>query len=523
LITSIRAALSTAGVTNTAVFDPITSNYAYDGTGVDAVIESISLTRNPSTGATQLQAKLAPLATGADGSVTPVLISASTPLGTSQVAIASNPALTFGKIKAWVDFVNSCLSATPPPDSECTGLGASRFVALNYKNNSKDFAEDFLSLFSETNRQGVIGSVVRNPNILYIGRYNGSTIDDLAVVEVTVRQPRTGPLAGNIATPIEYTKTLVFKRDEVTSGLKAGNWVLQGNQRNFDWAIRPAYLTLLQQNPARQADVAGSTASRTTSGLNIIFNSRVFNQATRSFDAPSVYAVRFKGPGLPVAGIVLVPSTGTASQNLFILNKTGVVPAQGTTVQAAQSTFRFSSALYPSGLLQSTATWPGGQAYYANSPTSTDFASLQAFNAYSAEIYVNGSTTPTVETSRILAPIEAPASYVQRPLHDLRPSLALITPPASATSSVTLSWVRNPLAVKIERAFFYYVLPDLTNFTSSITLPDSSAINANSTSVTFPVAPQTAPAFAVPQVAREVGISGTAAGASFQQSIYWSN
>jgi hypothetical protein len=228
LVTSIRAALTTAGVTTTTAFDPITSKYAYDGTGVDAVIESISLTRNPDSGATQLQAKLAGLVTAADGTVSPTLISASTPLATTQVAIASSPALTFDKLKAWIDGVNTCLATagTPTPTPECAESGRTKFLAADYKHNSKDFDEDFVTLFSETGRLGVRGSVFRNPTILYFTRSTGSTIDNVAVVEVTIQQPRTGPLAGNITTPIEYVKTLIFVRDDVTAGLKAGNWKL---------------------------------------------------------------------------------------------------------------------------------------------------------------------------------------------------------------------------------------------------------------------------------------------------------
>jgi hypothetical protein len=523
LLASVQAALGTAGVANAAQFDPVRSVYRYDGTGVDAVIESISHGRNPATGVTQLAAKLAPVVTAADGSVNPTLISASTPLATTQVAISSNPALTFSKITAWVNFVNSCLTAAPATVN-CSGLTALTFVSLNYKQSSKDFAEDFVTLFSETGRQGVLGSEIRNPNILFIGRFPGSTTDDLAVVEVTIRQPRTGPLAGNNPNPIEYTKTLVFKRDDTTTGLKAGNWILHGNQRAYNWSINPNYLTLIQQNPARQADVSGNVPSRTTSGIRMVFDTEVFNTTSRTYVDAGLYAVRLKGPGLPAAGVVYAPTSATTGGFFTILNKTGVIPAEGTTSSRPQADFRMGAVTYPSGAQYNTATWPGNLPHYADSPTTTDFSKLQIFNQYTAEIYIKGNPTPVVETSRVLASIETPINYVQRPLHDLTPSVSLITPPQPSTSSILARWTRNPLGTRIESAFFAYAISTGTTFSSSINVADGFSLSPISTSVTIPIVQGTAPAF-VPAgfESREIGITGFAARARFVQSVIWSN
>ena len=526
LLMSIRAALSTAGVTNTTAFDPVTSKYAYDGTGVDAVIESISLARNPATGATQLQAKLAGLATAADGVVTPTLISASTPLATTQVAIASSPALTFGKLEAWINYVNSCLAVTRPAGLDCSDAVNAKVISPNYKHSSRDFDEDFRSLMSETDRQGVRGSQLRNANILFTARSAGSAVDDVVAVEVTISQPRTGPLAGNLTTPIQYTKFLTFRRDDVTPGLIAGNWILHGNQRNYNWFVEPRYATLLQQNSIRDVDDGTGLASRTTSSIRMNFSPQVFNPTTRTVDAPSVYAVRLKGPGLPAAGVVFAPTTGNTGGILGVLNKTGTIPPQGSTTAFVQADFRFAQALNPSGLSRSDTTWPRNFPYYAETPTSTDFSKLQAFSAYTAEIYVNGSTQPIIETARTAAAVEVPANYVQRPLHDLTPSLALIKPPRIASTSNVVLWVRNPLAGNITSAFTYFeTAVNTPGFSSGANLQDAFSVNPNSTSITIPVAQGTMPAFTADRGngAREVGLTGSTSRVSFQQTIYWSN
>ncbi len=163
---------------------------------------------------------------------------------------------------------------------------------------------------------------------------------------------------------------------------------------------------------------------------------------------------------------------------------------------------------------------------YELSPSSTDFSKLQAFSSYTAEIYVNGSTTPIVETARTLAAVEVPSNFVKRPLHDLSPSLAVIKPPLPSISSVLVSWIRNPLAINFTGAFFYFESPfGSAGFSSNADLSDGFSINPSSTSITVPVAQGSAPAFttAPGSGAREVGLSGTASRAAFQQSIYWSN
>ena len=85
LATSINAALASVGITST-VFDPVKSKYSYDGTGVDAIIESISHTRDAATGATLLRAKLVNVDSGTN------LITAANPLAATYVASPTSSA-----------------------------------------------------------------------------------------------------------------------------------------------------------------------------------------------------------------------------------------------------------------------------------------------------------------------------------------------------------------------------------------------------------------------------------------------
>ena len=506
LLTSIQAALVVAGVPDSKEFDPVRSAYKHDGTGVDAIIESISHVRNPVSGATQLQSKLAPLVTNADGTVVPVLITASTPLATTQVAISSNPALTFTKINAWIDYLNGCLKVP------CAGAQTNT-VSPSYRHNSKDFKEDFRTLLSETEADAVQGSEFRNPNILFIGRYSGSTVDDLAVVEVTIRQPRTGPLADNLATPIEYTKVLVFKRDDVTVGLKAGNWILHGNQRNFDWSVTPRYYTSLQQNPA------STFTSRVIGSILTNFNNTVFDRVSKSYVASNVYAVRLTGPGLPTAGVVYAPtSVPTSIDRLTILNKTGVIPVPGTKSARVQRDFRLGAAGFATKELLTDASFSGPN----TTDTPVDFSRLQAFSRYTAEIFINGQTAPIVETTTILAPLASPLTQLNRPLHDLSPSIPSVLPPQAASTSVVARWNRRPDAVRIESAYFFSATGNVQNANISTFLSDAFALNPTSTSVTV-----SSPGVSLPAMTgaagdqRAIGLFGRAARTEFTQDVLW--
>ena len=521
LVASVKNALGAAGISDTSRFDPIKSAYNYDGTGVDAIIESISHARDPVTGATVLSAKLGGVQNNADGTVVPALITVSTPLATTQVALSTNPALTFDKLNAWISHINSCIAIGSADTPDCQDNDGTRYIGSGYKHNGKNLDADFAMLLSEANKSHVPGSSLRNPSVLFFAKSTGSSIVDRAVVEVTINQPRTGPLAGNLTTPIEYTKILIFKRDDSLTRAKASNWILWGNQRNFDWSVEPNYISQTQTNLARQANTAGNTPSWMRSGVRLNFSTVVYNTATASFTPANVYAVRLKGPGLPNNGIVYAPtSTSTGTNFVYtILNKTGAIPAQGTVSPNVQRDFRMSGALLGSGAALDPAVWPGTAAHSADTLTSTDLSALQAYSRYQAEIYVNGSSTPIVESASILAPVQSAAAMAKIPLHDLNTSnnLSYLTPPFTSAASVTVNWNRVPGAVRIEGAYAVF-FNGASNTNLGANVSDALSLIPTSTSVTINSGPVSFPASAITDF-RELGIGGRSARSNFVNSV----
>jgi hypothetical protein len=456
MVASVSAALKAAGVAEDSlkVFDPVRSAYKHDGTGVDAVIESISHARNPVTGASELSAKIAPLTTNPDGTVVRTLITAANPLPATQLIQNADQTLTFSKLNAWVAGINRCL-ALPigTADAICDDFENNVFISPTYKNNSRDFQEDFRTLLSEQNGDGVSGSTIRNPLVLFTSHYSGSTIDDLALVEVTIRQPRTGPLAGNINTPLEYTKTIVFKRDDAFTKAVAGNWVAHGNQRSYNFTAGTRYLKSTQVNPARQSNVATGLPSSYQTRLQMSFSEFVFDSQTRTYVDNNVRAVRVTGPGLPTAGLVLARPSVIGSTSLGILNKTGTIPTVATTTSTSSNSFGLAAVAVDGSTLVGTGAFNPASSNNAASPP--DFSTLQAFSRYKFEIFLNSNLTTTpdvVETSVNIAPANPPASMLALPYNDISPSIPLNTAPAPSTTSILVQWVNNLSAAPVTSA-----------------------------------------------------------------------
>ncbi len=541
LLTSINAALGTAGIADATNFDAVKSIYGYDGKGVDAIIESISHARDSSTGATQLRAKLVGLSTSADGTVAPTLITASTPLPTTAVALSTSPALTFDKLNAWVTEANRCLALTSTArstDADCADANNGRLISASFKSNSKDLAETYRTLYSESDRSAIQGSTLSNPTVLYTTPSTGSSVDDNAVVEFTVNQPRTGPLSSNAAVPLQYTITVVFRRDDSLTKAKATNWVAYGNQRNFDLSINPRFNKSTQINSLRQANSSGGIPSRLSAGLAIGVQLVKFDVATRTYVSSNLRAVRVTGPGLPTAGLVLSPSSVPGTNYLTLNNKVGRVDTTAMISAIAGVTFNLNSvaldgsALYP-GL------WNAANVGNADTPLA-DFSALQAYSRYTFEIFLNSNpsnTTPdAVETARIQAPLAHPATTSNLQRNDLTPSLALVTAPEAGGCNFDFAWTNNPNAAAVESVYIYGGKFDVTPaiITTIGSSVNASIVGTRASSAKVTAANTTAAGCgtnAIPALLstpngstyREIGIRSTQARAQTYDIRFWSN
>ncbi|OUL99198.1 hypothetical protein A8M77_27750 [Variovorax sp. JS1663] len=435
LVESSKAALAVAGISDSSAFDPMRSIYELDGKGVDAVIESITHSREPTTGATQLRTKLTAAQTNADGSVTPSLITASTPLAPSAVATESSPALAFAKITAWMNEMNRCFalsSAARAADPECADADGSRLVSPGFRENGKDLAEAYRTLYSEADRSAVQGSTLSNPAILVNFPASSAPPESAAtIVEFTVDQPRTGPLAGNVAGRVRYTTMMSFVTT-TSPRAKAGNWILGGNQKRFDASIQPGYQYAFQWHLALWSFLPHTYESL----LEIRVSPLRFDVATRSYVSADLRAARVKGPGLPSAGLVLSPTTAPGAGRFFTPhNKTGEITAGSMTNARTRPIFYLGIEKTADSQPTANPSWGAGSPDHADAPL-TDYSSMQAYSRYTIEYFLTSNTTGTpdwVETARILAPVMPPKYLELLPHNKFAASSAfdpgLIAPP----------------------------------------------------------------------------------------------
>jgi hypothetical protein len=499
---SISDALAASGITSVSTFDPVVSTHAFNGTGVDAVLESISHTRAPQTGRTVLSAKLVSIGSGATPTIAE--ITAATPLTVAQINAPTSPTLNYSKLDAWIAQLNFCAASVP--GSITTAICDTNVISNTYKHSSMDFEEHFKSLLSNgscgTNPGPchIQGSTFRNPVLLFTGKYAGSaaSYDDLAVVEVTINQPSVGNYySASVATPVEYTKILVFKRDDAATGLTAGNWVLHGNQRNFDFSVTPRYEKFTQINSARDGNTAPTptitvtfnisgnpiittsapgftytnvigtqTATLSTinlndpsiygSGMRIFVNPFKFNKITRLWDPANIQAVKVTGPGLPSAGLVMMSNATSVCGGddfLSIANATGSMPTgTGTVFNSAGLTGNSYSL---ARVLQNDLTQ---EPWFQSLPSAvrrtggnlTDFSGLTAYGQYQFDVRLTDGTQ-TTEFARTLAAVNPPALLASAHWHDMSPSAALLSPVAltSTATDYAVSWVNNPLAAYV--------------------------------------------------------------------------
>lgn len=420
LLNSIKLALQATGFSDVSRFDPIRSLYAQDGTGVDAITESLGHSRDAVNGRTQLTVKLQSLQNSAAGQVLPNLVTANTPLPTSSLSLASSAALTFSKLRAWTASLNRCLALAPTARNavtECSNAGVGHLLSGSYLHEGR-LASDDLPVAT--------GTSLRNPVVLFTGKYPGSaaSYDDAARVEFTVLNPPSA----NGDPAFETRKVLVFKRDDTLTQAVAGNWILNGDQNQYGCTASTLYQRYTELNPATNANTPGQLPSRLQVGLALDCN------------PAGIQYVVVTGPGIPPAGITLAPSSSSAS--MAITSKTGA-PYVSVPTTNVGNVFVL-SAIGLDGQPLYGSFWNGSAITNASALLS-DFSPFGAYARYTFEVHLSGVSSPVYEYAYNLAPIVAPAQALLFPVNDLTPSLPLVTPDPNGlpASTLTVAWAIN--------------------------------------------------------------------------------
>lgn len=185
----------------------------------------------------------------------PAPIAAATPLAPALLNLNAGAWLSFAKMEAWIGEMNRCLASRRPrsPPTRIAPIATARAsYSASYLNDGYDFASDFKVLMSGSRAGGtgfsapaathVVGSTLRDPVLLFVGKYVGSTstLDDLAMVQVdhppARRRPEHRRSRGHPRQPLDADR--VHEVPLLPSRRRARQ---RGPRRQLDPARQPAH------------------------------------------------------------------------------------------------------------------------------------------------------------------------------------------------------------------------------------------------------------------------------------------
>ncbi len=316
------------------------------------------------------------------------------------------------------------------------------------------------------NDAAMVGAKFSPPEVMRYTEDTSAADADEAVVNL--RYTDAQGVAGNVI-------TVARKFPGTQSPQRPTDWWLFGNQDPVDSRIS-AYLRRFEQvlpNPGT-APFVNAAASRFETGLVLYVGK----------DGPGsegMRAARYKGPGLPTAGVVLTrpdPNLCTEQNWMNIRRKDGLTdeaaasPApgngnffrlhrtQGVTGAAATTVRANPNATTSANTTQLTWAHPLDYGAPVGASDYIDFTKLHAGAEYTLEIFYEGEVAPrhTIRKSTLTPVMPAP-NAAQLQWVSLSPSMYAyldpLSPLAAPQTTIDFSWASNPYAQTILSGGFY--------------------------------------------------------------------
>jgi hypothetical protein len=432
LRTLLAEVIKSTGV-NAATFDPMTTAFKADRTGLDAVLDAIKVSLSDQ--GVVLTNAFDPIAASAtDSNAAPTssvsltkagLASPPTPFAAPAISISTIAAI----LDKWRDEINACFAQTAANRVTLDGNGFVvgvkgacanvRGFHPTYKSNGYTLFQRFGGLLSDPELDGAKFAL---PEVLTLLKTDAG--EDRAVFRVFYKRSD-----GNTGHVLDVAQ-------KMSSATATDNgWRVVGNQRDYDASV--------DARSDRIFHLKSGGKEEYRSGLRLYFNPLGPN-------ASDVTMVRITGPGLPAAGVVLGKSNACGTSNyLSIQNKTGTLSVSDTNTAVAG---RF--LLGASFADNSPYTWPGSLANWGDAPLA-DFSGLRAFMRYKFEVYRTATdkkaefytrlTTAPIASGRVKAlqwhTLTAASKEYLDPNHPSK---------AGAQTAATVEWQRNSFAAPVE-------------------------------------------------------------------------
>ena len=311
LVNTLTSDAGTAALLGTG-FNPLTTSFNADGTGVDAALERVSVT----TLAGQVQISNLAAPPGANGAPPPVTLTPAQ-VATPNIAPTLPPSVptanlpTAAELAALGAKYEACLAlpisqrVTQDASGTVTAvLGACNFVPADWKSNGRTFAQE-LGQFTFAKTQLTNAKVGAGQVVLAL---NPEGLTDPK--EFKHPYCNDGPCV--VARwPLTTASGKPLASDWILAKVN-GAWNFVGNQRPYRAFIDPRLVRRINMN--RNGAGAGNTGDpyflkdRTESLLRVIFDLSVG-------DTSDVRAVRVSGPGLPTAGVVMFRSSRCGTED----------------------------------------------------------------------------------------------------------------------------------------------------------------------------------------------------------------
>lgn len=486
-------------------FNPITDTATANGTGFDRLLDNLTFSMQPGTGAILFAKDGATIDDMAPSSTAP---SPSTPSSSNALLLASNTSSVSALPSSLVvrdftvanylqDTLNKCFAIPNASGRASNALCTTGIAAPDYLNNAKTLSQDLLGWMSAT----YDGAIFKKPEII---RFYTPT---RALVKISGL--RTDGVYFSLLTVVSK----VTISGNTSSESSNGTWLLTGNQRNFNVGISGMAMRQIEVNSSYA--IPSGYFSAVSPFIDITVNnlsSTVFatsggnasNPGTTCTGSACSY-VNITGPGLPVAGLFYKRNTSNSSCNTQLVLATSIATDMTSSGAGCTSVYKLNGiAIDPNKSLEVAfdpsirATSQGGSVagianYTASGRAAVDaiIGAITPFTPYVFKIYdgTTGNTTYIVERLKGRPPTTSELAKYQwleldQPTLDQMYSTAASPFPGGAT--INIGWKRSTFALPAKSAYIQFQSSTQSLVSLNKYLPVSSTIGSVTASITNP-------------------------------------
>lgn len=490
----LAAVLTSVGL-DPATFDPISTPFVGgSNTGADKMLDQVRVTFE--NGSPVLSNTLNPDAPSAP------LADAGT---TTPATVAPSAAGDFSVTE--LDFLQTGFTAcfAVPSTSRSSSSACDGLVVDDAPGAQTDNASYLHSGFTAT---GAFSGLIASADM------DGARFNRPELLRYTTQQNSRDEVVVNLRfadkNGVPDNRILVVKKFANTAtAARNTNWWLYGNQRTVNAYVRASIRRQEQLLPAAFQEQYNTGPSRYQTGLEIYVARTGYGPSL-----PNLRYARVKGPGLPTLGLVFADPGNLPQSWMSILNASGTIPTgaqqfvsnainlfnlqrsrditgpDAFTLRAnpsiAQATPPFSSWAHPS--------------MYGETPSADwrfDLSKVPGWSRYEFELFTAADANPATPTNptpalsfalRMVTPVVPAAYAATQQWHTIPDSTrALASNGAPEAAALTLEWLINPYAERIESVNAYSFVDALTvNSASTPVAKGASSQSVTAVGGTFP-------------------------------------